>query len=83
MTIRDIVVAFGFDVDRNSEREAQGSIKGIANLAKVFWVPLASGFPLPASPVWRKLLRTWKRWTVSFPRCSQAWRKRRKADLRQ
>ena len=34
MTIRDIVVAFGFDVDRNSEREAQGSIKGIANLAK-------------------------------------------------
>lgn len=33
MTIRDIVVAFGFDVDRNSEREAQNSIKGIKNMA--------------------------------------------------
>ena len=29
MTIRDIVVLFGFDVDRNSEREAENSIKGL------------------------------------------------------
>ena len=33
MTIRDIAVAFGFEVDRSSEKEAQNSIKGIKNLA--------------------------------------------------
>lgn len=33
MTIRDIVVAFGFDVDRNSERIAQNAINGLKNLA--------------------------------------------------
>lgn len=33
MTIRDIVVAFGFQVDRNSERDAENSINGIKNLA--------------------------------------------------
>lgn len=33
MTIRDIVVLFGFDVDRNSEREAENSIKGLKSMA--------------------------------------------------
>lgn len=33
MTIRDIVVAFGFQVDRNSERQAESSIKGIKSMA--------------------------------------------------
>lgn len=33
MTIRDIVVLFGFDVDRNSERQAENSIKGLKSLA--------------------------------------------------
>lgn len=33
MTIRDLVVAFGFEVDRNSERQAEGSIKGIKSMA--------------------------------------------------
>ena len=33
MTIRDIVVAFGFEVDRNSERQAESSIKGIKSMA--------------------------------------------------
>ena len=46
MTIRDIVVAFGFDVDRNSEREAQGSIKGIANLAKSVLGAIGIGFSI-------------------------------------
>lgn len=33
MTIRDLVVKFGFDVDRSSERQAENSIKGIKNMA--------------------------------------------------
>ena len=33
MTIRDIAIAFGFVVDRRSERETENSIKGIKNLA--------------------------------------------------
>ncbi len=33
MTIRDIVVAFGFEVDRASERQAENSIRGIKNMA--------------------------------------------------
>lgn len=33
MTIRDIAVAFGFEVDRNSEKQAEGSIKGLKNMA--------------------------------------------------
>lgn len=33
MTIRDIAVSFGFEVDRNSENHAKNSIKGIKNLA--------------------------------------------------
>ena len=46
MTIRDIVVAFGFDVDRNSEREAQSSIKGVANLAKSLLGAIGIGFSI-------------------------------------
>lgn len=33
MTIRDIVVAFGFEVNRNSEKQAENSIKGIKSMA--------------------------------------------------
>lgn len=33
MTIRDIMVSFGFDVDRSSERKVEGSIKGLKNMA--------------------------------------------------
>lgn len=33
MTLRDIVVAFGYEVDTASERQAENSIKGIKNLA--------------------------------------------------
>lgn len=33
MTIREIAVAFGFVVDRDSERQAEGSIKKVKNLA--------------------------------------------------
>lgn len=33
MTIRDIAIAFGFDVDKASQREAENSIKGIKSLA--------------------------------------------------
>lgn len=46
MTIRDIVVAFGFDVDRNSERNAQDSIKGVANLAKSLLGVIGIGFSI-------------------------------------
>lgn len=33
MTIRDIAVAFGFEVDKKSERDAESSIKGLKSLA--------------------------------------------------
>lgn len=33
MTIRDIAVLFGYEIDRNSEKQAENSIKGIKNLA--------------------------------------------------
>lgn len=33
MTIRDIAVAFGFEVDSQSEKKAENSIKGLKNLA--------------------------------------------------
>lgn len=46
MTIRDIVVAFGFDVDRNSERDAENRIKGVANLAKSLLGAIGIGFSI-------------------------------------
>lgn len=33
MTIRDIAVAFGYEVDKNSERKAESSINGMKNMA--------------------------------------------------
>lgn len=33
MTIRDIAISFGFEVDKKSEREAENAIKGLKNLA--------------------------------------------------
>ena len=33
MTIRELMVKFGFEVDRKSEKQAEGSIRGIRNLA--------------------------------------------------
>ncbi len=59
MTIRDIAVAFGFEVDRNSEKQAENSIKGVKNLATkllgsiavVFSVAKISGFLKDCSEV--------------------------------
>lgn len=34
MTLRDIAVAFGYEVDNASVKKAEGSIKGISNMAK-------------------------------------------------
>lgn len=33
MTIRDIAISFGFEVDKKSEREAENAIKGLKNMA--------------------------------------------------
>ena len=59
MTIRDIAVAFGFEVDSQSEKKAEGSIKGLKNLATkllgsiavVFSVTKISGFLKDCSEV--------------------------------
>ena len=52
MTIRDIAVAFGFEVDRQSEAQAQSSIQGLKDMATrllgsiavVFSISQISGF---------------------------------------
>ena len=44
MTLRDIVVAFGYDVDQASVNEAESSIKGIKNMAKKLLGSLAVVF---------------------------------------
>jgi len=46
LTIRDIVVAFGFEVDKNSERNAENSIKGIKNLATKLLGVIGIGFSI-------------------------------------
>lgn len=46
MTIRDIVVAFGVEVDQNSERRAEGSIRGIKNLASKLLGAIGIGFSI-------------------------------------
>ena len=46
MTVRDIAVAFGFEVDRNSEKQAQNSIKGIKNLASKLLGAIGIGFSI-------------------------------------
>lgn len=46
MTIRDIAVAFGFEVDRNSEKQAENSIRGIKNLATKLLGAIGIGFSI-------------------------------------
>ncbi len=46
MTIRDIAIAFGFVVDRRSERETENSIKGIKNLATKLLGAIGIGFSI-------------------------------------
>ncbi len=46
MTIRDIVVAFGFEVDRNSERQAEGSIHKVKGLATKLLGAIGIGFSI-------------------------------------
>lgn len=46
MTIRDIAVAFGVEVDRNSERQAENSIRGIKNLATKLLGAIGIGFSI-------------------------------------
>ena len=46
MTIRDIAVAFGFEVDKKSEKEAEGSIKGIKNMATKLLSAIGIGFSI-------------------------------------
>lgn len=46
MTIRDIAVTFGFEVDRRSEKQAEGSIKGIKNMATKLLGAIGIGFSI-------------------------------------
>lgn len=46
MTIRDIVVALGFKIDRNSERDTENRIKGIKNLATKLLGVIGIGFSI-------------------------------------
>lgn len=46
MTIRDIAVAFGFDIDRKSEKEAENSIKGLKNMATKLLGVIGIGFSI-------------------------------------
>lgn len=46
MTIRDIAVAFGFEVDKKSEKAAESSIKGIKNLATKLLGAISIGFSI-------------------------------------
>lgn len=46
MTIRDIAVAFGFEVDKNSEKQAENSIKGVKNLASKLLGAIGIGFSI-------------------------------------
>lgn len=46
MTIRDIVVSFGFDVDKRSEKDAEGSIKKLKDLGSKLLGTIAIGFSL-------------------------------------
>ena len=46
MTIRDIAVAFGFDIDRKSEKEAENSIKRLKNLATKLLGVIGIGFSI-------------------------------------
>ena len=46
MTFRDIVVAFGFKVDQNSEKNAENHIKGIKNFATKVLGAIGIGFSI-------------------------------------
>ncbi len=46
MTIRDIVVAFGFEVDKNSEKEAKDVVKGIKSFASKMLGAIGIGFSI-------------------------------------
>lgn len=46
MTIRDIVVAFGFEVDKNSEKEAKDVVKGIKSFASQMLGAIGIGFSI-------------------------------------
>lgn len=46
MTIRDIAVAFGFEVDSQSEKKAENSIKGLKNLATKLLGAIGIGFSI-------------------------------------
>ena len=46
MTIRDIAVAFGFEVDKKSERETESAIKNLKNLATKFLGAIGIGFSI-------------------------------------
>jgi len=46
LTIRDIVVAFGFEVDKNSEKEAKDVVKGIKSFASKMLGAIGIGFSI-------------------------------------
>jgi len=46
LTIRDIAVAFGFEVDSQSEKKAENSIKGLKNLATKLLGVIGIGFSI-------------------------------------
>lgn len=46
MTIRDIAVAFGFEVDKKSEKQAESSIRGLKNLASKLLGVIGIGFSI-------------------------------------
>ena len=46
MTLRDIAVAFGYEVDTNSVKQAEGTIKGISNMAKKLLGAIGIGFSI-------------------------------------
>lgn len=46
MTIRDIAVAFGFEIDKKSERETEGAIKNLKSLATKLLGAIGIGFSI-------------------------------------
>lgn len=46
MTIREIAVAFGFNVDKTSQKDAEGAIKGLKSMATKLLGTIAIGFSL-------------------------------------
>lgn len=46
MTIRDIAVSFGYEIDQNSEKEAESSVEGLKSFASKMLGAIAIGFSL-------------------------------------